>query len=48
MNVDVLVEVGVSMSHGDVDVGHLDAVVVPQMFVLRLCQDDVADLVVTT
>ena len=28
----MLVEVGVSMSHGDVDVGHLDAVVVPQMF----------------
>ena len=43
----MLVEVGVSMSHGEVDVGHLDAVVVPQMFVLSLCQDDVADLVVT-
>ena len=41
MYVDVLVEVGVSMSHCDVDVGHLDLVVV------LLSQDDVPNLVVT-
>ena len=41
---DVLVEVWVTMRHGDVDVGHLDLVVVPKMLALLLCQDDVADL----
>ena len=44
MSVDVLVEVGVAMVHCDVDVGHLDLVVVPQMLVLLLCQNDVPNL----
>ena len=42
----MLVEVGVTMRHWDVDVGHLDLVVVPQMLVLLLGQDDAPDLVI--
>ena len=44
MDVDVLVEVRVAMCHWDVDIGQLDLVVVPKMFVPLLTHDDVPDL----